>query len=145
MSSQCANSQRKTQMTLQNTLSWSRALDTVHSAREQLHGLICCVCMSSVGCGLLEKSLWQSTFLWLRLLCWWLHTNLPPDLAGFYSALLSTHWLPLTFLVLCLWAYQKRAQLLRLTLFLPLSSFLLFALHSSSSLKWQRQIKMMTE
>jgi len=56
MSSQCANSQRKTQMTIQNTLSWSRALDTVLSVREQLHGLICCVCMSSVGCGLLEKN-----------------------------------------------------------------------------------------
>lgn len=138
MSSQCAHSQCKTQMTLQNNLSWS-GHSGISKRTIAWTNLLCL----HVICGL--------RFNWKNC-CNKAHFSgdycvddytqkLPSDLPGFYSALLSTHWLPLTLPSFMPMGLPKRAQLLRLTLFLPLSSFLLFALSSFSSLKWQRQIK----
>lgn len=66
-------------------------LHTIAWVKEQLHGLVCWACMSSVGCfsTVLEKALLQSTFLgWL--LCWWRTTLLTSTNPSFMPGLTKT-------------------------------------------------------
>lgn len=82
-------------------------LDTVASVREQLHGLICCVCMSSVGCGSTGKIAVTKHISLVTIVLMTIHRSsrlICQDSTLLCFLPIDFHW---PFLVLCLWAYQK--------------------------------------